>query len=275
MPRASDRVSSYRSRSRPFVVQRLTSPTSVAEIGSEIRGVQLSSLSPAGLDELALFVAQRGVVALRAQDFRDIGIEKQLDIGRHFGKLHQHPTTATAANSSYLHVIYRDAELGRKFLEGRSDRVTSIGWHSDVTYEVNPPSYTFLVGLAVPPTGGDTLFSSATEAYKRLSPDFAERLHGLRVVHSSFEQDAESRSRDGPSRRPPVRSEHPLIRKNVVTGEPMLWINSGFSRSIVGFKAEESDYLLRFLNDHIAKGQDFQCRVKWEEGDVVVWDNRA
>lgn len=52
-------------------------------------------------------------------------------------------------------------------------------------------------------------------------------------------------------------------------------MNPQFSRRIVGFKKEESDFLLNFLYDHIAKGQDFQARVKWEAGTVVVWDNRV
>jgi sulfonate dioxygenase len=47
------------------------------------------------------------------------------------------------------------------------------------------------------------------------------------------------------------------------------------TRSIVGYKKEESDALLKFLYDHIAFGADFQARVRWEEGTVVVWDNRV
>jgi sulfonate dioxygenase len=60
-----------------------------------------------------------------------------------------------------------------------------------------------------------------------------------------------------------------------VTGEKAIFVNPQFSRRIVGFKKEESDFLLNFLYDHIAKGQDFQARVKWEAGTVVVWDNRV
>jgi sulfonate dioxygenase len=52
-------------------------------------------------------------------------------------------------------------------------------------------------------------------------------------------------------------------------------VNPQFSRRIVGYKKEESDFLLNFLYDHIAKGQDFQARVKWAPGTVVVWDNRV
>ena len=46
------------------------------------------------------------------------------------------------------------------------------------------------------------------------------------------------------------------------------------TRYIVGLKQEESDLILKFLYNHIALGQDFQARVKWQEGTVVVWDNR-
>ena len=44
------------------------------------------------------------------------------------------------------------------------------------------------------------------------------------------------------------------------------------TRRIIGYKQEESDYLLKFLYDHIALGQDFQARVKWAPRKVVVWD---
>lgn len=52
-------------------------------------------------------------------------------------------------------------------------------------------------------------------------------------------------------------------------------MNPQFTRYIVGFKQEESDYLLKFLYDHIALSQDLQCRVRWRPGTVVVWDNRG
>jgi sulfonate dioxygenase len=44
------------------------------------------------------------------------------------------------------------------------------------------------------------------------------------------------------------------------------------TRYIVGYKKEESDFLLKFLYDHIALSQDIQTRVRWRPGTVVVWD---
>ena len=59
-------------------------------IGTEIRGLQLSQLNDLQKDELALLIAERGVVVFREQDFKDIGIEKQKEFGRYFGPLHIH-----------------------------------------------------------------------------------------------------------------------------------------------------------------------------------------
>ena len=66
-------------------------------------------------------------------------------------------------------------------------------------------------------------------------------------------------------------SQHPLVRVHPVTGEKALYINQGFTRRIVGFKDEESEWLLKFLFDHISKGADFIVRATYEPGTVVVW----
>jgi sulfonate dioxygenase len=154
-----------------------------------------------------------------------------------------------------------------------------VAWHSDVTYEINPPSTTFLFILDLPETeagysGGDTLFISQVEAYKRLSPQFQAFLEGLEAVHSGYEQAADARLAGGHVRREPVANVHPVIRVHPVTGEKALFVNEQFTRYIVGLKKEESDAVLRFLYDFIAKSADIQVRVKWEKGTVVVWDNR-
>lgn len=59
-------------------------------IGTEIRGLQLSQLNDLQKDELALLIAERGVVIFRDQDFKDIGLDKQKEFGRYFGPLHIH-----------------------------------------------------------------------------------------------------------------------------------------------------------------------------------------
>jgi alpha-ketoglutarate-dependent taurine dioxygenase len=52
--------------------------------------LQLSKLSDAQRNELALLIAERGVVIFRGQDFKDIGPQKQKEFGEYFGRLHIH-----------------------------------------------------------------------------------------------------------------------------------------------------------------------------------------
>ncbi|KAH8602038.1 putative alpha-ketoglutarate-dependent sulfonate dioxygenase [Bisporella sp. PMI_857] len=243
-------------------------------IGTEVTGVQLSKLSAAGKDQLARLVAERKVVAFRDQDFADLSISEALDYGRYYGPLHIHPTSGAPEGYPEIHLVHRGAgdKTHEEFFQTRT---SSVAWHSDVSYELQPPGTTFLYILDVPESGGDTLFASQVEAYNRLSPGFQERLHGLKATHSGIEQVAGSKSKGGSVRREPVVSVHPIVRTHPVTGEKALYVNPQFTRAIVGYKQEESDVLLKFLYDHIAYGADFQVRVKWAAKTVVVWDNRV
>ncbi|KAK5070173.1 hypothetical protein LTR64_002010 [Lithohypha guttulata] len=251
------------------VLENITS-----SIGAEVTGIQLSQLNDAGKDELALLVAQKKVVAFRNQDFANLPIQKALDFAAYFGRLHVHPASGAPKDFPEVHLVHRGAE-DTSFASFLQERTNSIAWHSDVTYELQPPGTTFLYALDVPTSGGDTLFANQAKAYERLSPAFQERLAGLKAVHSGFEQAQSSYARGGVYRRDPVQSIHPLVRTHPATGEKALFVNPQFTRYIIGFKKEESDYLLKFLYDHIALSQDIQARVRWAPGTVVVWDNRV
>lgn len=265
-----------------------------ANIGAEVKGVQLSKLSKAGKDELALFVAQKKVVgefetdaytivsnkpltifltAFRDQDFADLPIQEAVDFAEYFGPSHIHPASGAPKGFPKVHLVHRsaaDTTAKDYFVE----HTNSITWHSDVTYEQQPPGTTFLYLLDGPPAGGDTSFCNQAEAYRRLSPEFQKRLHGLKAIHSGHEQAQNALARGSVVRRDPIANEHPIIRTHPVTGEKAIFVNPQFTRRIVGFKKEESDYLLKFLYDHIALSQDIQARVKWAPGTVIVWDNR-
>ena len=51
-------------------------------LGAVVTGVQVSQLSKEGLDELALYTAERKVLVFRDQDFKDLGPERQKEIAR-------------------------------------------------------------------------------------------------------------------------------------------------------------------------------------------------
>ncbi|CAH2352625.1 alpha-ketoglutarate-dependent sulfonate dioxygenase [[Candida] railenensis] len=252
----------------------VTAKNVTPKLGVEVEGIQLSSLSDQGKDELALLVAQKGVVIFRDQDFFQQGPKFATDYVRYFGPLHIHPTSGAPKGHPELHVVYyrKDHESGGKLT--RSNRTNLVQWHSDVTYELQPPGTTFFGILEGPSSGGDTLFSDNVEAYNRLSPAFKERLEGLYALHTSHDQAANSRNDKGIEKRDPVNNIHPIVRVHPVTGQKSLFVNVNFTKKVVGFKEEESDALLSFLFQHIGNSHDFQLRANYEENTVVVWDNR-
>ncbi|GAA6006029.1 hypothetical protein JCM10207_007315 [Rhodosporidiobolus poonsookiae] len=259
---------------QPGVTHREVTPA----LGTEIEGVQLSELSPEGLDDLALLAAQRGVVIFRGQDFKDKGIEKQLATVQHYGRLHVHPTMGHPKETPYMHVVYRDPKdstIARYIKPNEVSKISSVQWHVDHSAELQPPGITFFFALTAPPSGGDTLFVSQTEAFDRLSEEFKKRLSGLKVVHSNADMLAHSASLGGPARFPPLETLHPLVRTHPVTGTKSLFIHAAHARRIHGYKQEESDYLYGFLNDVLRNSGDIQTRVRWEDGTVAVWDNRV
>ncbi|KUJ16243.1 putative alpha-ketoglutarate-dependent sulfonate dioxygenase [Mollisia scopiformis] len=243
-------------------------------IGTEIQGIQLSKLTPAGKDQLSRFVAERKVVVFRDQDLADLPIGDAVNFVRYFGRPHLHPLSGAPKGHPEVHLVHKAAgdKTAEQFFK---TKISSVLWHTDVSYERQPPGTTFLMMLDGPSSGGDTLYVNTAEAYNRLSEGFKERLHGLKALHSGFDQASAHLRKGGIIRREPIMSEHPVVRTHPVTGEKSLYVNPQFTRSIVGYKQEESDALLKFLYDHIAYGSDFQMRARWEEKTVVVWDNRV
>ncbi|KAF7357011.1 TauD-domain-containing protein [Mycena venus] len=216
------------------------------EFGLDVRGCNLAELNPDQKDQLALEVARRGVVVFREQqDFIDRGAGFYTEWARHFGPLHVHPTSGHPEGHHEVHLVYKDAKS--KF---KTDSITSTLWHSDCSFELQPAGLTTFFLLAQPKTGGDTLYSSQVLNFRSLSPimqDFFAHAQSDAHGHWQFALEA---------------------------GWYALYVNKQFTRRIVGMKVEESELLLNFLYDHIAKSNDHQVRIKWEPMTMVLWDNR-
>ena len=177
--------------------------------GSVISGIQLSSLTAQAKDEVALLVAQRKVVAFRSQDFKDLPVSSAVDFCRYFGPLTIFPLGPYLPDSPEIHIAHN----GGGDTRGRDSyalRTTCMSWHADSSANAQPPGLVFLYMLECPEVGGDTVFINTAEAYKKLSPPFAERLHGLKAEHKASTG---------------VTSVHPVVRTHPVTGEKCLFVN--------------------------------------------------
>ncbi|CAN9239137.1 unnamed protein product [Alternaria alternata] len=243
------------------------------KIGTEVHGVDLANPTDAQKNDLARLIATRGVVFFRNQ--KNFSIDEQRELGKYFGELHKHATTGVPKREGLedVHVIY----TGEDSPDLRALFTPSFLWHSDVTYELQPPSYTSLKVLTGPPRGGggDTLWSSQYAAYDMLSPHMQKYLEGLTALHSAELQAQGSRDLGRTVRRDPVTTEHPLIRTNPVTGWKSIFFNPGFVTKIVGVPKTESDHIISFLTEIVATSPEVHARFQWNEGDVAFWDNRV
>jgi len=153
-------------------------------------------------------------------------------------------------------------------------------WHTDVSYEPVPPMGSLLYGLEVPDEGGDTLFASQYRAYDNLPDDLKARVAGVRARHRfNYVQIQEG---DGSTRKPLteeqkrqlVGAEHPVVRTHPETGRKALYVNPGFTESLVDIDEAEGRALLDTLFGYATDARVIY-RHTWQRYDLVLWDNRC
>ena len=237
-------------------------------IGAKVSGIDLASpLSSDAVKQLTNALLQHQVLFFENQP---ITPAQQKRLAAHFGDLHVHPVYPNVPEQPEILVLDTDA----------SNLPDNDNWHTDVTFIKTPPLGAVLSAKLIPPNGGDTLWASGIAAYEALSEPFRNMLESLAAEHDfekSFPRERhaaigrlaewEKAKRDHP---PLV---HPVIRTHPVSGKKGLFVNEGFTTRIAGLKPRESDTLLRFLFDHVAR-PEFIVRWKWKQNDLAIWDNR-
>jgi alpha-ketoglutarate-dependent taurine dioxygenase len=171
---------------------------------------------------IALRSTQGG--GIRGPRFRRLAHRPGLDWDGCFGRHNIHPTSGAPKGHPEIHLVHRGVndDTKKKLL---ADRLHTVAWQSDVTYEQQPLGITFLYVSDKPNSRGDTLFADGVEVYRRLSPALRERLHGLKAVHSGIEQADLAKGRGSIVRRETVTSVYPVVRTHPATGEKALFVN--------------------------------------------------
>ena len=236
-------------------------------IGAEISGVDLrNELSETDVAALHGALLEHQVLFFRDQE---LTIEQHSALGRRFGELHIHP-------ARYRNGVDDHPEIMMVHADETTTRATGDRWHSDVSCDVEPPSTSILNLFEVPPNGGDTLFASMYAAYDALSPGMKTYLGALTATHDSGPNYTDRAKRTGthdPSRVHPSNS-HPVIRTHPETGRKTIFVNPTFTTEIDDVPRDEGRAILDFLFAHIGR-PEFQCRFRWRQHSVAMWDNRC
>lgn len=238
-------------------------------LGAEIRGVDPRS-ADADIDAVRSVLLEHEVVFFRGLDLTE---EEHLAIGRRFGTPSIYPIPRLMGMTEPTMTVIED---------GPDSPNQADSWHTDVTWTATPPAFALLAIEVVPAVGGDTLWCSATRAYETLSAPVRDFVTALTVTHDNegFIDGLIAKTGDPDhelvhrlrAEYPPV--VHPLIRTHPETGRRALVWAENFIRHINELTPAESTAVLAMLRSHIEDPR-LHCRWRWEEGDLVIWDERS
>ena len=240
-------------------------------LGAEVSGLDLSvALGGEVVADLRRAFVEHQVLVFRGQN---LSPEQQIAFGAQFGELDTHPFVV--ANPDHPEAIEVITE---------ADDVTNFGggWHSDLTFLERPDLGSILYAVKPPPHGGDTLFASQFAAYDALSDTMKSMIDGLTAVHSAGPQygdgglSTQSKAMATKDADEAMKHtvEHPVVRTHPESGRKGLFVNQAFTVRIKGLRAPESAAMLQLLHGY-ATHESFTCRVQWDPGTLVMWDNRS
>ena len=232
-------------------VRRLSAP-----LGAIVSGIDVRNVDAAQWQTLNRLFCEHHVLVFPQQTLTP---EDQKAFAQHWGTLVRHPYASMREHPEIIEL----RNLGKK-------RDVNQHWHSDMTYNPEPPKLTMLYALEAPEHGGDTAFANQCLAYAELSDGLKAIVDTLRAQHTGrglaqlygADQDAAP------------QAEHPVVRTHDETGERALYVCRAFTENFIGWQRKESKALLDYLFEHSVR-PEYQARHNWQPGDLVMWDNRC
>lgn len=257
---------------------------SPAPLGHRLLGVDIAAGVPdAQFTAIEEAFDRYGVVVLPQQHLTP---DQQIAFSKRFGPLEEYFATGfLLPGHPEVFVVSNIVEQGKAI--GMAD--AGRNWHSDMCFTTNPPRCSLLYALEVPHDDngqplGDTCFASTQAAYDALEPSMKALVNKLHVRTSASHaiaqkakqqldaggQASQEERRKAAEKFPDVI--HPVVRVHPVTGRKCLYLSETLSAGIVGMSASEGEALIANLLAHMVR-PEFVYRHRWQEGDIVIWDN--
>jgi taurine dioxygenase len=228
-------------------------------IGAIIEGVDLrEALDRETVETLRSAWLDRGVLFFRRQDIDERQLAAFVD---YFA---QSMTEPTSPNYNPDSPVVHGGDTGR------TKNVTEV-WHSDATWIAEPPVATALRMVKIPPVGGDTCWANVADAFDDLYEPLQRMLERMTAVHWMIPSlDALGIAPENDR----IQYVHPVVTVHPETGRKVLYVNEGWTRSLVEVPSAQSGHLLGMLYDHM-KSPLYTMRWRWAPGDIALWDNRT
>ena len=239
-------------------------------LGAVVTGIDLARIDDAAFGRVYEAFLEHQVLFFRDQTLTP---EQYLAFARRFGALADYPFAKGLEGHPAITVIVKEPHQTSNF---------GGMWHTDTTYQPDPPKATMLYAVETPRAGGDTLFADMYRAYDTLSDGMRAMLAGLDGVSSSGlhasslrADHLKSGSMQSEKAAPKVlEATHPAVRTHPETGRSALYVNPAHTARFAGMTRAESLPILEYLFAHAVQ-PELTCRFRWAPGSLAVWDNRC
>ena len=213
-----------------------------AALSADITGVDLSSeLTADVVGAIEAAWSQHLVLRFRGQRLND---DQLMCFTSRLGELDHAPIPAAkvkvagedrfveigAETRRYVNVVSNVIENGRAIGSFGSGEVA---WHTDMSYNPEPPNGSALYAIEVPPSGGDKMFANMYAAYERLDGALRARIAGRRCHHDASRNSAGELRRGFAEIHDPrqiVGASHPSFARIRVAAQPRLNRGTGAGR---------------------------------------------
>jgi taurine dioxygenase len=220
----------------------------------EITRMQVSDVRDRDISDLKQLLADNGVVIIRNQSIDDAEFVSFL---KRLGDLMFTSGEKPVPQQPWLNLVSN---------VGRNSTPRSV-FHTDTSYVAQPPAYTALKAIVLPACGGETLFSNQYCAFETLPNQVKEQLSSATVLHiaSGVKLDTNQES----------QAWHPLFQRHPISGKIALFLSTPERCQVIqGLNLEESQRVIRLLYKHSIRPHRLY-RHYWQNGDIVIWDNRC
>ena len=260
-----------------LVKERLRAVQHDSNVCADIEGFDFNNYDDNDITEVRRFWLQYGVIRFKRTRITD---EQQVKFSRHFGEFVIHPKQLQeGGHPTHPEILV----ISNAMKDGKPSGAmgnSEATWHTDTWFYERPPAAAILRAVAVPPSGGDTYFLSSYIAYETLPEAIRKAIAGRQIFFQNV-YDKTGKLRLGKSA-PSSRDfrewsgiVHPLVRTHGETGRLALYLGGTIDGAwIVGMPLDESNALLAELWDHTTNTKHVFVQ-KWDEGDIMMWDNRC
>ncbi len=253
-------------------VQRLTS-----EFGAAVTGVHLGKLDDAGFAAIKqVWHAHRGLIAFPKAQLSD---EDLLAFSRRIGQLDLPPNQERGRQSADG---YPEIYVVSNVKDDSGQPIGALGdgeavWHTDMSYEVNPPLASMLTAREIPASGGSTWFCDMIGAYADMPDTLKQRIAKLKIKHDgTYNSGGLLRAGVTPTDDPVTApgTLHPAVIRIPEINELALYLGRRRMSYASGLSLADSEVLLDELWQFpVAPHRIY--KHNWQIGDLVVWDNRT